>query len=28
MSFYNSFVEKKNVFGICEKFEMVLESLW
>jgi len=28
MSFYNNFVEKKNVLGICEKFEMVLESLW
>ena len=28
MSFYNNFVEKKNVFGICEKFEMVLERLW
>ena len=28
MSFYNNIVEKKNVFGICEKFEMVLERLW
>ena len=28
MSFYNNFVEKKNVFGICEKFEIVLERLW
>ena len=28
MSFYNNIVEEKNVFGICEKFEMFLERLW
>jgi hypothetical protein len=28
MSFYNNFVEKNNVFGIYEKFEMILECLW
>ena len=25
---YNNFVEKNNVFGIYEKFEMILECLW
>ena len=27
MPFYNNFMDEKNVFGIYEKFEMVLERL-
>ena len=27
MSFYNNFVDEKNVCGICEKFEMFVKSL-
>ena len=26
MSFYNNFVDKENVCGICEKFEMFFEE--